>query len=46
MSFDVYPDVLRAVKGIAGEFADAFPEGVAPLVKAMESPLDGIPSLQ
>ena len=37
LSFDVYPDVLRAVKGIAGEFADAFPEGVAPLVKAMES---------
>lgn len=37
LSFDVYPDALRAVKGIAGEFADAFPEGVAPLVKAMES---------
>lgn len=37
LSFDVYPDALRAVKGIAGEFADALPEGVAPLVEAMES---------
>lgn len=37
LSFDVYPDALRVVKGIAGEFVDALPEGVAPLVKAMES---------
>lgn len=37
LSFDVYPDALRAVKGIAGEFADVLPEGVEPLVRAMES---------
>ena len=36
LSFDVYPDALRAVKGIAGEFADVLPEGVKPLVKAMK----------
>lgn len=36
LSFDVYPDALRAVESIAGEFADALPEGVAPLVEAME----------
>lgn len=37
LSFDVYPDALRAVKSIAVEFADVLPEGFAPLVKAMES---------
>lgn len=40
LSFDVYPDALRAVKGIAGEFADALPEGIALLVKAMESSIE------
>lgn len=36
LSFDVYP-TSACRQRLAGEFADAFPEGVAPLVKAMES---------
>ena len=43
LSFDVYPDALRAVKGIAEEFADALPEGIAPLVEAMESSIERNP---
>lgn len=43
LSYDVYPDALRAVKGIAGEFADALPEGIVPLVKAMESSIERNP---
>lgn len=43
LSVDVYPDALRAVKGIAEEFADALPEGVAPLVEAMESSIERDP---
>jgi len=43
LSFDVYPNALRAVKGIAEEFADALPEGVAPLVEAMESSIERNP---
>lgn len=37
MSFDVYPDALRAVNGIAEDFAAALPGGTAPLIEAMES---------
>lgn len=37
LSFDVYPDALRAVNGIADDFATALPGGTVPLVKAMES---------
>lgn len=37
LSFDVYPDALRAVNGIADDFAAALPGGTAPLVEAMES---------
>ena len=37
LSFDVYPAALRAVNGIADDFAAALPEGTAPLVEAMES---------
>ena len=43
MSFDVYPDALRAVNGIAEDFADALPEGTAPLVEAMESSIERDP---
>lgn len=43
MSFDVYPDALRAVNGIAEDFADALPEGIAPLVEAMESSIERDP---
>lgn len=43
LSFDVYPDVLRAVNGIAEDFADALPEGTAPLVEAMESSIERDP---
>lgn len=37
LSFDVYPDALRAVNGIADDFAAALPGGTAPLIEAMES---------
>lgn len=40
MSFDVYPDALRVVKGIAGEFVDVLPEGITLLVEAMESSIE------
>ena len=43
LSFDVYPDALRAVNGIAEDFADALPEGTAPLVEAMESSIERDP---
>lgn len=43
LSFDVYPDALRAVNGIAEDFADALPEGIAPLVEAMESSIERDP---
>ena len=43
LSFDVYPDALRVVNGIAEDFADALPEGTAPLVEAMESSIERDP---
>lgn len=43
LSFDVYPDALRVVNGIAEDFADALPEGIAPLVEAMESSIERDP---
>lgn len=43
LSFDVYPDALRTVNGIAEDFADALPEGTAPLVEAMESSIERDP---
>lgn len=43
LSFDVYPDALRAVNGIAEDFADVLPEGTAPLVEAMESSIERDP---
>ena len=43
LSFDVYPDALRAVNGIAEDFADALPEGIAPLVEAMEFSIERDP---
>lgn len=43
LSFDVYPDALRAVKGIAGEFVDVLPEGITLLVEAMESSIERNP---
>lgn len=43
LSFDVYPDALRAVNGIADDFAAALPGGTAPLIEAMESSIERDP---
>lgn len=40
LSFDVYPDVLHAVEGIARDFADVLSEETTLLVEVMESSIE------